>query len=417
MKKYPIFSGKGDCLLLGFFLTAMLYLNRDSLFCLFDLGFYNAMFCLLGVICIVGLLFLLRNRHSLKQILWDIRIPWCAFLSVLFLLPMLIKRDWQLMYFSMLLCVLLAVFLTYFTDRKKVAESYVWILAFFSVVSVLATYIIRIPADHGILVPPILEGADGDTFYEYYLANVSIEYVKNRNYGIFREPGVHQYFLLIALYLTNYSVEWKRPSQKIGMNVLFTVTMLSTFATGGVIELGLFLAVLYFEQKWYRTKQGKLWGAGIVAGGVLALTVIIIQHGALYNELYLMMVKFVNGSDSITDRVGSPIVNAQFFFSSPLWGRGISEVLHGIMNNTSSSTLLFAVLGLGGGLLNMLGWFALVWRTERPAIWNLALLLILAMAFNTENLITDPYFWIFPMMAMTERWLPWFAEKWKKQRG
>lgn len=406
MKKYSIFSERGDVWLLGFFLTAMLYLNRDSLFCILSLGFYQSMFCLLGITCLIGGLFLLRNRQNLKQIVCDVRIPWCIFLGALFVLPMLIKQDWQLMYFSMLLCVYLAVFLTFFTDREKVAEVFLWILAFLSAFSLIATYLLRIPADRGILVPPVLEGEFGVTYYQYFLSNVSIWYVKNRNFGIFREPGIYQYFLLMALYLTNYGVHWKKPVYRIGLNVLFTVTMLSTFATGGVIELGLFLGVLYLEQKWYQTKQGRLWGAGLVAGGVLALTAIIIQHGELYNELYLMVIKFFNSSDSITDRVGSLVVNAQLFFSSPLWGRKLAEVLYAIMNNTSSSTILYAALGIGGGLLNMLSWFFLVWEKERPVIWNLALVVILAMAFNTENLITDPYFWLFPMMAMTERLLP-----------
>lgn len=417
MTRYSIFSEKVDKWLLGILLVAMLYLSRDSLFCLFLLGFYPAQYCLFGLVGLLGAAFLLRNRKQLGSILRDTRILWCLLCACLFVLPMAIKQDWQLMYFSMLFCVVLAVFLTYVADWRAIAKLFVCILAFFSVVSLLTTYLLRIPADRGVLTPSIFYGIDDINFYNYYLSYVSVWYVKNRNFGIFREPGVHQYFILLALYLTNYGVKWEKGSHRVWMNILFSVTMLSTFATGGVIELGLFLVVLYLEQKWYRLRQGRILGVGAVAAGIIGIAAIILQHGALYQELYDMVIKFFNGSDSITDRVGSLMLNGQLFLSSPLWGRKLTEALYGIMNNTSSSTLLFAVLGIGGGLLNMLSWFALVWKKERPVIWNLALLLILAMAFNTENLITDPYFWLFPMMAMTERVQPALAQMLSKRKG
>ena len=37
---------------------------------------------------------------------------------------------------------------------------------------------------------------------------------------------------------------------------------------------------------------------------------------------------------------------------------------------------------------------------------NLALLLVLFASFNTQNLIADVFFWLFPVMAVVERVLP-----------
>ena len=42
------------------------------------------------------------------------------------------------------------------------------------------------------------------------------------------------------------------------------------------------------------------------------------------------------------------------------------------------------------------------------ALWkvSLVLLVVLFMSFNTQNLIANIYFWLFPMMALVERGMP-----------
>ena len=63
-------------------------------------------------------------------------------------------------------------------------------------------------------------------------------------------------------------------------------------------------------------------------------------------------------------------------------------------------------LGIFGGTLNAAAWVMLSWRKEGKLWVSLALTVILFMSFNTENLITNPYFWLFPVMAVCQRFLP-----------
>jgi transcriptional regulator with XRE-family HTH domain len=44
--------------------------------------------------------------------------------AVVLLFPMVLKQDWQLMYFSILLCLLFAIFLTYFTTSREISKYY-----------------------------------------------------------------------------------------------------------------------------------------------------------------------------------------------------------------------------------------------------------------------------------------------------
>ena len=58
------------------------------------------------------------------------------------------------------------------------------------------------------------------------------------------------------------------------------------------------------------------------------------------------------------------------------------------------------------GAVNTAAWIVLVWKRERKLWVNLALLLVLFASFNTQNLIADVFFWLFPVMAVVERVLP-----------
>ena len=93
----------------------------------------------------------------------------------------------------------------------------------------------------------------------------------------------------------------------------------------------------------------------------------------------------------------------------------MEAVLDGIQDNTSSTTIMLATTGIFGGLLHIVSWFALAWHRERKLWVNLALVLILFMSFNTQNLTWDLFFWLLPVMALLEKGLP-FAEGLRKTK-
>lgn len=372
------------------------------------LGFLESQFLMLGVIVLVGIVFLLVNHRELKAVLCDSRMAAAGVFVLVMLLPMLIKQDWQMMYFTILLGLLLAVFLSYFVTLKETAKCYVLLLCGLCVYSVAATYFLRLLPDKGIVDVPRFLNAVGNEYYDFGLAFVSITHVASRNLGIFREPGVYQFFLLLALYLTNYCVDWKKNSNMWLANGILAVTMLTTMATGGVIELGLFAVVLFFDKKMYQNKRLRMLAIGMAAGVILVVIVSFLQKNAIYWFLYnTLLEKFINRTDSVTDRTAAIAANLQLFAQHPVFGARLSEVLHAVSNNTSSTLILYAGYGILGGSLNVACWAALVWKQERRLWANLALLVIMFMAFNTQNLTWDLYFWLFPVMALLERGVPY----------
>ncbi len=404
MNQFSFPETKRNKVLFTVFITLMLYLARDTLFTHAIVGFTRGQLLMLGITAVVALVFLANNLRQWKQILLNRRMVLVLVSAAVMVLPMVAKGDWQLMYFSILFCLLFAVFLSYFVNYRDAAKVFVLILTVIGAYSVIATYLLRILPDKGLLPVPVFENVIGKRFYNFFVSYVSISYVKRRNFGIFREPGVYQFFLILAMYLNHYAVCWKKPSRMWLCSGILAVTMLSTFATGGVIEMGILAVVVFFDKKLYKNKKIRLLVMAGIGLAAVAVAISAIQGNGFYREAYDMLIgKFVYQKDSVQDRFGSLFVNLEFFLRSPLWGAGIAEVLFAIPNNTSSTTIMFAIFGLFGGLLHVAGWFALVWRREQ-ALWvNLALLLLLFMSFNTQNLTADVFFWLFPMMALTER--------------
>lgn len=405
----------------GLYLLAMLCLSRDTLIASCIIGFTKSQFLMFGLILLLGCVFVWKNRRYLPDILKDRRIWLMAASAAVLLVPMLVKQDWQLTYFSVLLCVLFAVFLTYFTDSCKVAKYYVVTLTVLGVYSIFATYVLRELARAGVVTVPIFYNSNEWPFYNFgFTYAVTWEYW-NRNFGIFREPGVYQFFILLAVYLNNYLVDWNRGWKLWLCNVALAFTMLTTFAIGGFAELGLFIIFVYFDQKWYRERWGKIAGAVFVLAMAAVVGYVLYRirqpyfEQTVFYEFYDMFIRLFSKSNSATDRMNAITTNLQIFTKNPLFGDTVVHVLHGTEHNTSSTLLLFAIGGIACGVLNVMAWVALVWKQNRSIVGNLVLLLILFLSFNTQNLIANVYFWLFPMMALTERGLPMLKVPAKKE--
>ena len=412
MKQYPFPKNRWYSAAFGVFLFVILLLARDTLITSMRLGFYRSQFLMLAAVVLLGLAFLLRNRGNLREIVTDKRIFLILAFALLILLIMILKRDWQIMYFSILLCLVFPVFLTYFTDSRRVSKYYVVILTVLGVYSVIATYLFRRLVWSGYLSAPVRVNDAGMNFYDFLLCFGVTDRYWHRNFGIFREPGVYQFFVILGLYLNNYTVDWDRERTRWVMNLLLAVIMITTFSIGGFAEMGLFAVFLYFDKGYHRTKPGRLLGlaVGAVLLGIIAYILYRLnqpyREWTIFYEFYDMFIRLTTDSESLMDRLSAIFTDVEFFLQHPLLGERIAPVLHGTNHNTSSTLLLYAVLGFAGGTLHLATWIALLWKKERNVLGNLILLGIFLMSFNTQNLIADVFFWLFPCMALAEWGLP-----------
>lgn len=406
MKYYRFPEWKWGNAALGLFLLALLTFSRESIFCTTVIPFVRCQAITLALLLALGIWFLFVNRGQWKGIFTDGRMAAAAVLAVVLLLPMAVKQDWRLMYVSILLGLLVAVLFSYFSTTEEVAKVYVVVIACLGAYSLLTHYGLRYLVEGGMVKVPSFRNYFGFEFYNFGLSVESATYVKNRNFGLFREPGVYQYFLVLALVLNNYHIAWKKDWQLWLVNGILAMTVLSTFATGGVIEMGLLAVVLFFDKKWYKSRLGLGLCIAAVVGVCTAAAWILIGKGPLYQDFYYMFYKLVSPEESTVSRVGSIAMNLQMFLKNPLVGQDMALVLEMIQDNTSSTTILLATTGIFGGLLHIASWFALAWSRERKVWVNLALVMILFMSFNTQNLTWDLFLWLLPVMALLEKGIP-----------
>ena len=209
MKQYPFPKNRWTGAAFGLFLFVLLLLARDTIITSVIVGFYKSQFLMLALMGLLGLAFLIYNRRNLREILTDKRIFLILALTLFFVAVMVLKRDWQIMYFSILLCLIFAVFVTFFADSESVARYYVVILTALSVYALIATYVLRKLGYLGAIPHPQSVTNDADmVFFDYGLCFAVDHRYWHRNFGIFREPGVYQFFLLLQRILPVRTLNW-----------------------------------------------------------------------------------------------------------------------------------------------------------------------------------------------------------------
>lgn len=405
MKYYRFQNQKLFRICFGAFLFALILLARSTLFTSTILGFYKAQFIMIGLVAVAGLTFLIANRKNLRQIITDKRMLIVAASAIIMLCPMLVKRDWQIMYFTILLSMLFAVFLTYFTTLEEVAWYYVLFMSFLGAYSVLGQFVLKFLAAEGILTVPELITPGGWPVYHFGLT-FTVSWDTMRNFGIFREPGLYQFFLMVAIHLTNYNIPWKKDWQMWAVNAVLMITLVTTFATGGVLALVLYVPFLFFDKGFYKEKRFQIVAAVLVVLCIVVVLVGLQMDGTFAYELIGMVEKVFRKFDSFTDRINAIVADIWFFIKNPIFGETMQEVLYSVPNNTASTLILFAVLGVAGGCIHVLSWMAWLWKKERHILGNCILMVIMFVPFNTQNVIHEIFFWLFPYMALVEQILP-----------
>ena len=419
MKYYRFPDNKLTKICFPLFLLALQMVARSTMYTSTFLGFGLSQAIMIGLVLLSGILFLAVNRRDLKRILTDRRMIAFGAAALVVLGPMLVKQDWQLMYFTILLCWFFAVFLTYFTTVSELARWYVWIMVLLSIWAVAGQLLLKPMVNAGILPAFRFDSPGGWHMYNFGLAfavdkNIEMDDAM-RVFGIFREPGLYQIFLFVAIQLNNYWVQWKKQWQMWAVDGVLFVALLTTFATGGVLALGLYIVFLFFDKGLYRNRKLQILAVAAVVCAVGLLLYALSQGGTWAYELVGMVEKIYNRTYSYTARLDAISADAEMFFASPVFGNDLAEVMYSVPNNTATSPILFAVFGIVGGCVHVLSWVALAWKKERHWIMNLILMGILFIPFNTQNVIPDMFFWMFPVMALTEWCLP-RLDAWKRKK-
>jgi hypothetical protein len=321
----------------------------------------------------------------------------------------------------MAFCVL--TFCTYFSVSKKINMKYFYIClvyldaflictvipvdkfkaAFVDVISVLALvsvigFCLRHVYPQLAYVLPKLTNISGLRYGNMLLTMIpyNVSYVTFRNYGIFREPGVYQFFLNLTLIFL-----MERPKAGKSWQLYAVLLALAfTFSTAGyIVCIGIILLYFFLDRVEIRASTLVPVLAGVVVVGYLFGKGIIHVDSNLFSKL-------LSSNASTNSRFGSILVDLYIALMKPLFGSGFSYVegyfayiawdKFGLlyMHNTNTIMKMLAVFGFVMPSLFLIGNALFCRKFLRGNGWTLFFLLFVAL-LSSSDLIFNTTIYIF----------------------
>ena len=240
-------------------------------------------------------------------------------------------------------------------DFKRAFTNVMSVLAVVSVAGFALRYIYPGIVNH----IPVLTNLSDLKYGNLLLTTIphDVMYVTFRNYGIFREPGVYQFFLNLALIFLlekpNVAKSWQLYS--------LLVAMVFTFSTAGYI-LSIAIVLVYFFLDRLQIK----------ASTVLPMLIAILVVGSLFSRGIIkadsnIFSKLLTSNSSTNSRFGSIAVDFHIAKMSPVFGCGFEFVENNFriialdefalneMHNTNTVMKMMAVHGFAMPFLFVLG--------------------------------------------------------------
>ena len=381
-------------IILYFILFFTIILSRDTLFTAIDLGFFRAIIIsFIFIIVITGIL-LIKNRIYYKKNI-D-RLYFSGILIASIIVISLLKLDFQMYIISIIFYCFTGLLFTYLYSFESFFSKFSNIMVLLSIFSLICTYGIRfILFPNGIINEniPMITNSEGLTFFNFKLCYVVALPYYVRNFGIFREPGVFQFFLMLPLI---YELLIHKDKKRWFNIIVLLIAIISTVSTVGYFTM--FLVLITYLIKTVKTRVITLRDVSLF---IIFITLSIVIGVFLYfnnTQIYDIVNEFIKKittiNESNTARIGSLVTNLKIFFHNPILGEKFSFVQAASTHNTNSSFSLFAIFGSFIGIIHLILFYMLSQKSSKNIIVNILVFIILIISINTQFLIGNSLFWI-----------------------
>ncbi len=376
------------------YIFLMLLLCRDSLVSTTILGFPKSLFLTL-IISIPNFIIFIKKIKA--EGLKSYRVYIFIILVLNIILTMIIKSDYQLYNFSLLVFIFIGFVVSYVYEYKEFIKAFINIMIFISMYSLITTYLFKPLIIHtGINFPTIINSVN-NVFYNFIFSFALTAESYIRNFGFFREPGVYQVFIILALIFLTFVKNIKIKSRKkIIYTLIFTVTILSTFSTTGIILLALFFTTYIVKL----IRDGKMNRKVFIIITTITIICILILT-LLYNiipsfreTLRFSIEKIFTPNESLSARQESIIVPLKLYLNSPIFGQKYIDVVEAIYHNTNTTINMFAIYGLLTGVIHIMLIYLLIKKMKQPKSVSALIFIIFIVAINTQFLIGNSVLWI-----------------------
>jgi len=316
------------------------------------------------------------------------------------LISIVYNQDYYIENFYYIFAISSAFFLSSVINQDQLYRYYIQIMLFISIYSLIATYIF-LPLQINNLINwfPTYESFLGTPFLNMFFTYAVAWEGVIRNQGIFREPGVFQFYLLIALMIELF---YFKTTKKINITI-FSITIFSTFSTVGIIcylilislkiNTRIFVNLLNFKKNKYLIS-------------ILIMIVIALQNASVGLLVTRSFDKLFGEGENISSavRFESVFNNLETSIISPIFGNSFVSGFRYIQNNlieysgndiTGTNFSYIMALGFISGLLILFMMFQFTQSINGKNTKTIVLLFILFLSLNTQNLVYSSMLWIF----------------------
>ena len=314
-------------------------------------------------------------------------------------------------YFYVFVLIVFAAFFCTSVKFEDFAAAYQKIMLFLAIYSV-AAFVLYELAYSVISNFPIIENESGLKFINliFDFSLTQMKYVPHRSFGIFREPGVYMFFLILALIFELFFVQVKSEKSKIIHVGIYVVALVLTFSTAGYIVLALVLLLyLLFGINTSSTHKQHLKliiflaGLGAVLWLMLDDSLMIKVFGKLVNENYSKSSRL----ESINTNIRIIASNIHCFFT----GVGFSFVEENFQNysvdasigdNTNTIFRIFSTYGFFYVSVLLALWAKFFARVKNIFL-AIALLGVFCLCLFNESLIINIILYVIAFYSLNSK--------------
>lgn len=265
-------------------------------------------------------------------------------------------------------------------DIEHVKEIFLKTMTYVSIISLVGYILINYTELLGFL--PSLSNINGVVYNVGYVF-FSIPVVPDRNCGIFWEPGLFSTFLVLAILIEtlfkNRRTNWLKVA-------IFIICIATTKSAAGYGLLVFVIMAIIFD----RMKSNKIIGYFFGASLIIAWVFVMLNYSYIINNTSLknneVISRFTSEDESANMRMYAVKHNLERFIDSPIFGRGIKEIIETstLYEDTSTSTYMLAQFGILGSLYTIYWIIGIMGIKKKNILTILSVLAIAILILNKE---------------------------------
>ena len=376
------------------FLTVVL--SRDTLLTSVRFGFVSTFIFNIGLVLVVFFLSVLKI--GINEFIYQsrFRIKF-AVIPILIVFVSLLKFDFQLYHLSIIFYILTAFIFSYIFTFESFFKKLSNVMIFLGLYSFFTVYFLRPLIFANNSVAPgfnVVFNSANLPFIDFVFSYVVALPFYLRNFGIFREPGVFQFYLLIPFIFELFLRKVRIQYLKLFVLILSTI---STFSIPGIAVLS-FLLFIKFLQVFHENELQKKDILNITIGLILILSAFAFayfQSSFLRDQIYEMYLKLTTLNPSSIARIESIVETFSYFLRNPILGHNFSTIVFLVKDNTTTSLSLFAIYGVTVGIVSLLFHFEFTKKISSRIYLRCLSFFGIFLLINTQFLLGNSLYWIF----------------------